>query len=148
MKRIISVVATFATLIAASAYAQQPRKAAKPANEPTPARGVRHDPPVEDISSMAQMTPEMWFYQQESRRWDDPKQAVRRKAEFKAAQRELRIAAMQWYGFSNSRPTVNPTLFSGSYAPGWGSNYRGDPDLWRGGAFYNARTYSTGYGLW
>jgi hypothetical protein len=145
MKRVIFALASLATLVATSAFAQQPRKA-KPA--PVPERGVRHEPPLEEVSSMAQMTPEMWFYQQESRRWEDPRQAVRRKAEFKAAQRERRIAAMQWYGFSNSRPTVNPILFSGSYSPGWGSNYRGDPDLWRGGAFYNARTNSAAYGLW
>ncbi|HUY31198.1 MAG TPA: hypothetical protein VMV69_00350 [Pirellulales bacterium] len=100
---------------------------------------------------MAQMTPEMWFYLRESRRYDDPKQAVRRKAEFKAAQRQRRIAAMQWYGFSNARPTVNASPFNGSYSPGWGANHRGNPYLWpgpRGGAFYSAQVTGTGYGLW
>ena len=47
-------------------------------------------------------TPEMWFYEQAIRRYDDPKNAVRAAAEFKANQRRARIAAMDWYGYSNT----------------------------------------------
>jgi hypothetical protein len=140
MKKVAFALAAGLALVAAgSTYAQQPRSTK---------RADKAAPPLEEVTSMAQMTPEMWFYQQESRRYDDPKQAVRRKAEFKAAQRERRIAAMQWYGYSNARPTANASLFTGSYSPGWGSNSRSDPFLWRGGAYYNARTYNAAYGLW
>lgn len=67
----------------------------------------------------AQVTPEMWVYSQELRRYEDPQQAVRRKAELRAAQRMERIAAMKWYGFSNSRPQANPVPFMSSYSPAW-----------------------------
>ena len=36
-------------------------------------------------------TPEMWFYQEQMSRRDDPKEALRRKAEFRTAQREARL---------------------------------------------------------
>ncbi len=69
--------------------------------------------------SSAYMTPEMWFYQQQIARHDDPRMAVRRKAEFRAQQRQQRIAARKWYGFSNSRPTANATPWSSMYSPAW-----------------------------
>src|SRR5215216_139592 len=50
------------------------------------------------------VTPELWVYSQEQQRHDDPAQAVRRKAELKADQRLARLAALKWYGQSNSRP--------------------------------------------
>src|SRR6476620_7493837 len=45
-----------------------------------------------------QATPEMWFYQQELARYNQPnaKTLVRIDAEQKAGQRRARIAAMQW----------------------------------------------------
>jgi hypothetical protein len=67
-------------------------------------------------------TPEMWYYSQELRRHDDPKQAVRRRAEFAAEQRALRLAAMKWYGFSNARPTVSQIPTMGVYSPSWVGN--------------------------
>lgn len=75
-------------------------------------------------------TPEMWFYQQEQSRWEDSRQAVRRKAERKASQRNERMMAQKWYGIDNSRPTVNPAAFFTSYSPFWGSNTY-DPNRWR-----------------
>src|SRR3984893_6363654 len=48
-------------------------------------------------------TPEMWFYEQERRRWDDPQTLVRASAEERATQRHARIAAMAWYGSANLR---------------------------------------------
>ena len=75
-------------------------------------------------------TPEMWFYEQERSRLDDPKMAVRRRAELKGAQRQDRIAAMEWYGFSNSRPSVTATPLFGSYSPHWASN-TSNPMRWR-----------------
>ena len=68
------------------------------------------------------VTPELWVYAQELRRHEDPAQAVRRKAELKAEQRMARLAAMHWYGFSNSRPVASPIPFMGEYSPAWGGN--------------------------
>ena len=82
-------------------------------------------------SGVVAPTPGMWFYEQEMRRLDDPKMAVRRKAELRAQQRMDRMAAMAWYGMSNSRPTATSLPhFGGSYSPYWGStNF--DPLRWR-----------------
>ncbi len=70
----------------------------------------------------AQVTPQMWIYSQEMRRYEDPQQAVRRKAELKAAQRANRLAAMKWFGFSNARPQANPVPFMSVYSPTWVGN--------------------------
>jgi hypothetical protein len=133
MKKLAYLVAVGAALLAARADAQSPRSdRPRPASldKQTSTARIVDDP----TPSMAQMTPEMWFYQEEMRRYDDPKLAVRRKAEFRAAQRQRRIAAMDWYGFSNLRPTANPTPFTGGvYSPGWISNNNRHPMEWSGG---------------
>ena len=79
----------------------------------------------------SQMSPEMYLYLQEQQRHDDPKQALRRKAEARSAAREARITAMKWYGMSNARPQVNPIPFMGSYSPTWIGN-GGDRYDWYG----------------
>ena len=61
-------------------------------------------------------TPEMWFYSQERERYLDPKEAVRRKAEFRAQQRQQRIATMKAYGMSKQRPLVTYTPFHTYYS--------------------------------
>ena len=81
-------------------------------------------------SGMVAPTVEMWFYEQELRRHDDPKVAVRRKAELRAQQRQDRIAASKWYGIDNSRPMVSPTPAVTGYSQHWGSNSY-DPLRWR-----------------
>lgn len=68
------------------------------------------------------VTPDMWYYSQETRRHDDPKQAVRRKAEYVAQQRTLRIESMKWYGMSNSRPIASTSPFMDEYSPSWIGN--------------------------
>lgn len=77
------------------------------------------------------VTPEMWLYMQEMRRYDDPLQAVRRNAATRAAHRRSRLAAMQWFGFSNTRPQANPMPFMDIYSPGWISN-SWNPYAWIG----------------
>jgi hypothetical protein len=73
----------------------------------------------------------MWFYEQQRLEYQDPRAAVRRKAEFKATQRANRLAAMKLYGLSNSRPSASPTPMFGSYAPGWTAR-NADPNRWIG----------------
>ncbi len=76
-----------------------------------------------DLSpGMVPATPEMWFYEQERLRRKDPREAVRAKAEFRSYQRRLRLAAVKWYGYSNSRPTVTVAPFMGSYSHQWSGN--------------------------
>ncbi len=68
-------------------------------------------------------TPEMWFYQQELRQFQDPHAMVRRRAEFKAAQRHARIESSAWFGIYNSRPTTQYTPFmGGTYGPAFGGS--------------------------
>lgn len=92
---------------------------------------LRRDEPTSPVLTSSQ-TPEMWFYEQERARWENPKEAVRRKAEYRGAQRGQRIAAMKWYGMSNSRPTAGLTPMFGTYSPMWSSNSF-DPFRWRPG---------------
>jgi hypothetical protein len=77
------------------------------------------------------LTPEMLLYLQEMRRYEDPRQAVRRNAEQKAGQRRARLASMQWYGYSNQRPQASPMPFMGTYSPVWTGN-SWDPYRWVG----------------
>jgi hypothetical protein len=97
-------------------------------------------------------TPEMWFYEQWRRQREDPKVAVRLNAEFQHRQRQRRMAALAWFGFSNSRPTASPTPLMGSYSPAWRSNTR-DPYQWAGvgqaqTVILPAPPSSPRYGLW
>lgn len=77
------------------------------------------------------MSSDMWLYLHEQRRHDDPKQAVRRKAELKAAQRAERLAAQRWYGVSNQRPTASTSPFMGGYSASW-SGFGTQPAPWSG----------------
>jgi hypothetical protein len=67
-------------------------------------------------------TPEMWFYEQERRRLEDPQNIVRAAAQQKAAERQHRLAAMAWFGYSNARPSASPDTLNGNYSPRWISN--------------------------
>jgi hypothetical protein len=77
--------------------------------------------PDEDLKADV-VTPEMWLYQQEMRRYNDPLQAVRQNAATRANQRRSRLAAQQWFGFSNTRPQASPVPFMDMYSPTWVSN--------------------------
>jgi hypothetical protein len=109
------------------------------AQAPTPAKPVPAPPkavapaPVKPTSlSELAPTPSMWFYEQERLERDDPRNAVRAKAEYRSEQRNRRLAAMQWFGYSNARPTYAVTPFtSAAPNPQWGSNSF-EPHVWRG----------------
>ncbi|MFW5693174.1 MAG: hypothetical protein ACOCWL_03065 [Thermoguttaceae bacterium] len=79
-----------------------------------------------------QPTPEMWFYEQYQQQYHDPAVAVRQKAEQRAAQRQNRLAAMRWFGLSNSRPQAGSDPFHGDYSPKWTSNNLHYPGRWTG----------------
>ena len=93
-------------------------------------------PRVESMSDTSP-TPEMWFYEQERRRAEDPKEIVRANAQQKAAERHARLAAMDWFGYSNSRPNVSPDPIHGTFAPAWaGNGYDSNRWIGAGGGTY------------
>ena len=108
------------TLFVSSARAQEPVA-------PVAEAGM-----IELESSQVPPTSEMWFYQQEMQRYNDPAQAVRRNAEFRAQQREARIAASAWFGVSKSRPNVGTTPFTYNYMPQVAGGYNNYNYYWGG----------------
>ncbi len=116
--------ALVALAITANGWAQE-------AATPSPREATLRDQPGQ-VAASGVVTPtvEMWFYEQEQRRYDNPRMAVRRNAEARAQQRHNRIASMQWYGMSNSRPMVSPTPWDAGYSAHWSSNSY-DPLRWR-----------------
>jgi hypothetical protein len=141
MKAIAFASAALLCLCVTVASAQQPTRIGEGASDSpvvtlqTP-RTARELPARDQFTlpspSVSSFTPEMWLYTQEWRRHDDPAQAVRRNAEFRAEQRSQRLAAMKWYGFSNARPQASVTPFTGIYSPTWvGNGY--DRYDWVGG---------------
>lgn len=93
-------------------------------------RDARREADAQLSLPASQVTPELWIYSQERQRYEDPKQAIRRKAEQKAAARMNRIAALKWYGYSTSRPVANPVPLMSSYSPAWAGNW--DEYHWTG----------------
>jgi hypothetical protein len=89
-------------------------------------------PPGTTITSTGAVTPtpEMWFYEQYAQQYRDPKAAVRQKAEERTAQRQARMAARQWFGFSNLRPTAGADYVHGDYSPRWTSRDNLHPFRW------------------
>ncbi len=76
-------------------------------------------------------TPEMWFYQQYINQYQDPQTMVRQKAEYAASQRQARLAARRWFGFSNLRPTANiDFIHSPAPSPRWSSGSANYPFRW------------------
>ena len=130
MKKLITSAACGFVLAAVPVLAQSPRA-------PQRAATTKHELSEKESlpaksSSLSEMSPEMWLYTQEMRRRDDPKEAVRRKAEFRAAQRQRRIAAREWFGYSNSRPRANLDPWNTSNSPHWTANNALHPDQWVG----------------
>lgn len=68
------------------------------------------------------MESDLYLYLQAMERYEEPRQAVRRKAEEKSAQRRDRLASMKWYGYSPSRPTTNYVPWTSSYGQHWVGN--------------------------
>ena len=134
MKKLISAAACGLMLAAAPAFAQAPRASLRTTTtvaKPKADKEKEHDE-LTHVPSMSQMTPEMWLYLQEMHRHDDPKEAVRRKAEFRAAERQRRIAAREWFGYSNSRPSANPDPYHNTWSAHWSANNAVRPDQWIG----------------
>lgn len=139
MRQLFSAVFTAALLAPAIASAQQP---------------ASHRGEAEREISVGEIAPtqEMWFYQQELKRYQDPKLAIRRRAEYRAAQRERRLASQEWFGISPLRPPANHTpLLGGMYAPAWAGNSR-EPFRWMPQTptvvIRSAQSYQGIYSIW
>ena len=125
MKRLAIAFAVLSALGAKAVWAQTP--AVTPAVSAT--RSQQRSISLDDLKP----TTDMWFYEQAMRQYQDPKMAVRRAAEARADQRQQRLAAMRWFGFSNSRPRANSDPIHSDYSPGWSSNNYYSPFRWFGG---------------
>jgi len=114
---------TLSSLIVAPAAAQERAKTQAP-QQPASAS-------PSDLGTA--MTPAIWYYLREQERWDDPKQVIRRNAEYRAAQRRARIESSRWFGYSRLRPPASPVPMMGTYSPHWvGNSY--NPFHWTGSA--------------
>ena len=137
MLRSICTLTFLVLIVTVPAWAQNPAAKTEPI---APVIGVAVEKPaakpltdaVAVMPSELKATPEMWFYEQYMHNYQDPKMAVRANAEFRATQRQRRLAAMQWFGFSNSRPSVSSDPFNGDWSPGWSSNNSSYPFRWNG----------------
>jgi hypothetical protein len=58
------------------------------------------------------------YYQQPNYQ-PSPRAIIHQKALSRSAQREARLASLNWYGMYNSRPTAAPTPFTSLYSPVW-----------------------------
>jgi hypothetical protein len=119
MRRLAIALSVLGVLVAMPALAQGPARTASK-SEKTISPG--------EVSA----TPEMWFYQQYMQQYQDSKAAVRRNAEFRTEQRANRLAAMQWFGFSNARPRASSDPWHGDYSPMWTANNDWNPNRWIG----------------
>lgn len=66
-------------------------------------------PPAESVNlpSGVEATPEIWMYLHDYKRYQDPKEAVRKKAMIRSQQRQSRLASQRWYGHTKLRPNAN-----------------------------------------
>ena len=85
----------------------------------TAQEATAHGPDQDEFSVNDAQSAQIWFYQQQLSRYDDPKVIVREKAKQRAAQRMARLDALRWYGMSNSRPTAASTPYTSMYSPAW-----------------------------
>lgn len=74
------------------------------------------------------------WYQTPSNQRADTRAIIQRKAQTRAAQRDARMASLNWYGMSNARPTAAPTPFMTLYSPVW-QMPGGRPFAWNTGGW-------------
>ena len=123
MKRILIVLSVLAMLGTAPLIAQT---RSRTATSTTASKDTN------SATSNRSTTPEMWLYQQYQRDYLDPKMAVRRNAEFARSQRQRRLAAMKWFGFSNQRPSaISDPYHGGTWSPTWSGSNNLYPYRWQ-----------------
>ncbi len=121
MKRLATLLAILSFLTAGAAYANAQQSARG---------GIGLNTAISP--GELKVTPEMWFYDQSMRHYNNPEMLVRARAEYRAWQRSRRLASMRWFGFSNSRPRASADPFNGDYSPRWTANPGYFPNRWNG----------------
>lgn len=58
-------------------------------------------------------------YYESPRAAPTPREIIQYKAQVRSQQRMTRMASMEWYGMSASRPRASVTPFTGLYSPVW-----------------------------
>ena len=116
MTRLLFTLAFALVALPKLGFAQQP---VSPSHYSHPSSGYA---PTVSKASEVTSTPEMWFYEQERLRYEDPKTVARARAEYEANQRQARLTALKWYGMSNSRPQAGTDANNGIFAPKWTGN--------------------------
>jgi hypothetical protein len=112
---------TLASLLAAAApVLAQEDDGGAPARQPPVRNTLRRD--VTPSLGSPQPTTETWLYEQELKRYGNPKEIVRRNAEYEMIQRKRRIESRKWFGYSNSRPIASPNPWYDTYSPMWTGN--------------------------
>ncbi len=114
-----------AALIVAGLWAAEAK-----AQDKSPGNSVQFSEPTVSWGQLTP-TPSMWYYEQEMKHYMDPKMMARRKAEYQARQRYLRLASRRWFGISLLRPRWSAMPWSQPLAPHWVATYQ-DPYAWPG----------------
>jgi hypothetical protein len=116
MKKLSLAAFLFVTILALPTWAQTP------ATKPPVSMSIR----ASGDAAKSEVKP----YQPYQRQNLDAQSMVQQKAEYRANQRMLRVASMQWFGLSNARPQVTPDPVDDEYAPRWVSNDSMFPQRW------------------
>jgi len=81
------------------------------------ASSARAQDPFDDALPVAQLQPSTNTWESQDPRFDTPKQAVRRKAAWKGAQRRQRLESLKRIGYSPSRPPSASVPYMSSPRP-------------------------------
>lgn len=127
MYRVIALAALTSLAVVTTGQAQE-RAPETNVYAPRPAAQVQADQDVQQPADVS-MTPEAWRYLKDQQIKQSARDLIFRRASFRAAQREMRIASREWYGMSLSRPMASPIPFTGIYSPHWAGTFR-EPSLW------------------
>jgi hypothetical protein len=144
MKRIVFVIVALIAFAPIASFAQVPPVPVAPSADKTPpmSSSSLHSGSSFELQPL-QPTPEMWFYEQEQKRREDPNAMARARAERVGNERQARLAALRWYGISNSRPLTGTDPVHGVWAPHWTGNGT-NPDTWYWIGNGNANTNAAG----
>jgi hypothetical protein len=114
---------------AAAAPATPPARVPAPAPVPSASAAPRIHVSAGELVA----TPEMWFYEQSVRQYNDPKWMIRQKAAYQASERLRRLESQKWYGYSSARPVAGTDPIHGDYSPSWTSGNVYHPFQWSNG---------------
>gem|GEM_PF-2221492 len=108
-----------------------PGPASSPVTQPSlPHIDLPKPTPPASVVPAPEMTP--YPYPGAERTGLDAKTLIQQRAAQEAAARNRRLAALRWFGYSNSRPVAGVDCIHGDYSPSWTSNNPHYPFRWVG----------------